>query len=159
MATGQGNPNYVPTWIYWVLGGALTVMFFLMLYLTVNVPQPNTFFNNPSSQQISNIETNPDQYIGRTVTIQAPVAERLTSNAYVIGEASGPNSATILVITPDGKPTAPVRGQNVVVTGVVRRMDLTTAQQYVPAGIDPAVVAQYSGQPAIFATSVKVVKP
>ena len=23
MATGQGNPGYVPTWIYWVLGGAL----------------------------------------------------------------------------------------------------------------------------------------
>ncbi|HEX5416569.1 MAG TPA: hypothetical protein VFZ25_12940, partial [Chloroflexota bacterium] len=102
---------------------------------------------------------NTDQYVGRTVTIQAPVAADVAGNAFLAGETYGPNSGTILVITPNGLPPTPPVGQNVTITGVVRRMDLETAQQYMPAGFDPSIVSQYAGQPAIFATSVQPVKP
>lgn len=157
MATGQGNNVYVPSWVYWILGGALALMLLAMLYLTVTVPRAFTFFSSPSAQTIGQILTNTDQYVGRTVTLQAPVAADLSSNAFLAGEIHGPNNGTILVIAPNGTTSPPVVGQNVVITGVVRRMDLATAQRYIPDGFDPAVVAQYSGQPAIFATSIRTV--
>jgi len=104
----------------------------------------------------STLAANPDAYVGRTVTLTAPVDQRFGSTAFSVDQDAKSSGPDVLVLAP--LLNAPVEPNGyVTVIGEVVRFDaadaaarMKDAMPVLPAG----VAAKYRGRAAIIATSV-----
>jgi cytochrome c556 len=124
-------------------------------------PTPPAPAPRPAQQPLvpvaaSTLAANPDGYIGRTVTVTAPVDQRFGSTAFSVDQDATRSGPDVLVLAPLlNAPVAP--GKYVTVIGEVVRFDAADAAAHMKDAMPilPAdIAAQYRGRPAIIATSV-----
>jgi cytochrome c556 len=105
----------------------------------------------------STLAANPDQYVGMTVTVTAPVDQRYGSAAFSVDQDRAKSAGQdVLVLAP--LLNAPVEpNAYVTVIGEVVRFDAADAAARMKDAMPPLapeVAAKYRGRPAIIATSV-----
>ncbi|MGE3178301.1 MAG: hypothetical protein AB7O32_12615 [Vicinamibacterales bacterium] len=130
---------------------------------------------NASTVAAENLSDNPENYIGKTITVKEEVADVVGPNVFTIedGEFFG-TSPDILVFAPDAM-VSPVEDQSVTVTGVVRRFTFAELEReygwgwgaypwyggpygynrYYGTGYGPDYWLQYERRPVLIASSIR----
>jgi len=82
---------------------------------------------------LSEIDDNPEAYLGETVTVQGDVTEVISTNAFRFNDPAPLGGADILVVG-RGESGLVAAGTTLLVTGVVRQFDLTAVEE--ESGLD-----------------------
>jgi hypothetical protein len=97
----------------------------------------------------------PSRYVGRLVSVEAPVTNALSEAAIALGEEGRGQGHGVLVVVPHRTGELPTRGR-VTVTGEVMLYDeerLQSGHGWMAA--TPEIEARYKGQPVIVAQSIR----
>lgn len=122
----------------------------------------------PMAITLSDIADNPDQYLGQTVTIRAPLGEVLGPRSFTLSDPAllgfdallvvGANESAIPteegVFSPDA--AEPAEDAEVEVTGTVRQFDQAALEQELAYEFPNPVIGEYGEQTAIVADSVRL---
>lgn len=107
---------------------------------------------------LDEIEDNPDQYIGQTVTVNGEVTENLGGNAFSIDQGNILNLGEdmLMVLGPGAEaPTTLEDDTQIQVTGEVQYFSAPTFEQdYGIVFDDPTLFSPYENQPAIVASQI-----
>lgn len=103
-----------------------------------------------------NVANKTAQLIGKTVTIRSEPVTKLGPSTFTVSDEQFFGNESILVVNATGKPfvlpTEP--GQEVQVTGTVRRFVLADIEREYNLGLQPNLYAEYETKPAIVAQSM-----
>jgi hypothetical protein len=96
----------------------------------------------------------PSRYIGKRVTVEAPLTTNLSETAFAIGEEGTGEGRSLLVVVPNPSATLPQRGR-VTVSGPVQAFDRQQLRdKYRWLASTPEIEARYNGRPVIVAESI-----
>lgn len=117
---------------------------------------------------LSDIADNPEQYIGQTVTLRAPLGEVLGPRAFTLSDPAVLGFDSLLVVGVN-EGTIPmeeeafgmdaaenVEDAEIEVTGVVRAFDVTALEQELNYEFPEPILGAYSEETALVADSVRV---
>lgn len=118
---------------------------------------------------LSDIADNPEQFIGQTVTLRAPLGEVLGSRAFTLSDPAVVGFDSLLVVgVAEG--TIPMEEEafgmdaadsaeaaDVEVTGVVRQFDVAALEQELNYEFPEPILGAYSEETALVAESVRVI--
>lgn len=116
---------------------------------------------NPAT--ISDIQSNPANYTGKTVTVTGRVADVMGTRAMQIAPESSTTGANMLVVGREdwtgmergnGQKMAPSPNDVVQVTGTVRMFDQKEIQRDSEGALSSAQMADWQGRPVIIAKSL-----
>lgn len=131
-------------------------------------PMTDNMGTNGDAITLSDIADNPEQYIGQTVTLRAPLGEVLGTRAFTLSDpaALGFDSLLVVGVTEGTIPmeeevfgtdaAEPVDDAEIEVTGVVRELDVAALEQELNYQIPDPILGAYSEETAIVADSVRV---
>ncbi len=107
------------------------------------------------TELIGDILNNPQNYVGRTVTVTSDIAERLSPQTWLL-ESPGITGDRLLVVGATAPPADNdlLEDTRVRVTGVIRTFNLNQMEQDLNVSLDADDLADYEGEPVLIATSV-----
>lgn len=126
-------------------------------------PAPSPADPAGSTVRVADITGNPEQYIGRTVTVEADVEEVLSPMAFTLDEdapvAGGIDNA-LRVFSPQSARLANIDDQwlnnRVRVTGTVRRVTVVELERELGWDLNPEIEAEIEGnRPVMIASSIQ----
>ncbi|KKS96440.1 MAG: hypothetical protein UV73_C0010G0025 [Candidatus Gottesmanbacteria bacterium GW2011_GWA2_43_14] len=156
-------------WGRWFLG-LLAVVAVLLLFFTVTRNQENGIFNSlqpeqsePQVQILDDIIRNPDNYIGRQVSVNAPVKEPLNDRMLML-EAPGqlPDDELLVIsrqtlLPQGGGPDDYIYNKDDIVriSGTVRRLTIADLEEELGTDLDDAAYAELEGRVYIVADTIQ----
>lgn len=173
-------------WAPWALG-ALVLAIILLIPLAANPDLlPKNLFTSPTPQPqggsppeeeeviqteeiaIRHILDNPNLYLGQTVTVNGEVDKVLDSRVFVIdqeGTVLGTGDEILVISSSNIPPQAGkgaenplVEAQDIVVTGVVRMMNVEVLERELGIDLSQDVEKDFKDKPVIIAFEVKLVE-
>ncbi|MBZ8179088.1 hypothetical protein [Oscillatoria salina] len=105
----------------------------------------------------ANIASNPEQYYGKRVAVEAQIEEVVDRNSFTL-DASGLSDRDLLVVQFDSLGSIPREEQTVVVTGIVRQLQVTEVERDYELTWDLEIInkleAEYENKPVLFADKI-----
>ncbi len=123
-----------------------------------------TFVSAPDKGvTVENISANPDDHIGKQVTVVAPIRRTYGENAFLLFAENLPDD--LLAVGADPYPDQPnesiesslMQAKGVRVTGVVRRLDPPAAERETGLKLDDERLKAYIGKPVIVVKSLQMI--
>lgn len=124
------------------------------------VPQ---FSPSPSDNQIDDIVNNTDQYVGRQVQLTGYIAQVISPHALMLSSPGASNNLLVISSPSLVMPSiSPVDEQDyilhendyILIDGIVRRFDLSQAENDLNVTLDQSRLNQYDNQPAVYANQI-----
>lgn len=104
------------------------------------------------------VTQDPSPFYGKTIAVPGQVANIVSPNAFTLGEnqATG-NNLLVLNLIPQTDQKAVTQGENVVVTGVLRKFVIADIEKQYNFALEPdlrRVLVQYTNKPVLIANNV-----
>ncbi|MEG3881971.1 hypothetical protein QT972_31915, partial [Microcoleus sp. herbarium7] len=144
-------------------GGAIALALAATLLQACNTPQREATAPAPAPAPPGSVATTTEnvvdktaQLIGQTVTVRSEPVRKLGPSTFTISDDKFFGNESILVVNSTGKPfVLPAEsGQEIQVTGTVRRFVLADIEREYKLGLEPNLYAEYESKPAIVAQSM-----
>jgi hypothetical protein len=125
------------------------------------IPDPGSNAGSTASAGISvtldEIGDNPGAYYGKTVTLEAAIAQIVGLNAFTLNEPGALSDDNLLVVTPQqGIPAG--TGERVEVTGAVREFDLAAIEGDTGLDLQDDLLSAYDGRAVVIASAIEPVQ-
>ncbi|MHA6783310.1 hypothetical protein ACVGOW_20305 [Pseudonocardia saturnea] len=99
----------------------------------------------------------PMSFVGQTVTVSAEVNDLISTQAFTIAGTLQTGADELLIVSAAGAP-AVTEESAVKVTGtVMERFDVAGAEEFVGAGLDDGLFADWNGEPYIQADTIELI--
>ncbi|MDX2098282.1 MAG: hypothetical protein SFW36_10945, partial [Leptolyngbyaceae cyanobacterium bins.59] len=112
--------------------------------------------SEPTNVATQEVASNPDRYIGQTVTIRSEPIRKFGPNSFTAKDERVFGSEPILILNASGKPFALPTDEDteVQITGEVRRFVVADVEKEYNLGLEANTYQEYENKPAIIARSV-----
>ncbi len=116
-------------------------------------PRTGAARNQSVPVTIGNLADNPQEYLGQTVTVSAPITNIVSPNAFGLG-----NQVLVVGSGKEVPGNSLTEGNTVQVTGTFRQFDLAAFEQELGLDLQDEVFADWGDRPALLAKQIQPVR-
>lgn len=141
----------------WDMG--LIVFLFLFATMTLSNQQANSpTENSQGSTSATTVVTQPKDFIGKTVTVEANQIESVGKIAFTVSNQDNFPKKSILVINASGQPVQlPNQGStNLKITGKVRNLSVSGIEREFNLDLQDSIYERFQNQPVIIAQEIRL---
>ncbi|WP_341524521.1 hypothetical protein WKK05_17945 [Nostoc sp. UHCC 0302] len=138
-----------------VIMATLVMMAAMVKTGIINVEDPK---NSPQLTSTSELVTNPDEFMSKTVTIKSKPIQKVGLSSFTVDDKQLFSNNSIVVVNASGVPFDLPIGKNieVQVTGEVRQLKLPEIEREFSLNLEEKYYTKYINKPAIIAQSIKL---